>query len=200
MKYFSLDDLKQFAFEAGYVSNNEPYSEKDDTALKAYLTFVCQIKQDFNKIKFACLTGNKSALDPNVSFEFAKAPRIGSYMQVICKVRPGLMLGKTETISISSSKSLYTFDGEKYTALPSDVELNYGFDCQLAISCMVEDNSAISLSLSSEHLNEKMNVAEFKPYKPVYTGHSGGNSNEPTPPVDKNSVIGLCQLGTAITL
>lgn len=194
MSYFTLDDVKQLAYKDGWNVDNKPYSYADDTVLKAYLLFKYQISEDFERIKMACLTGSKSALDPDISFSIPQMPRIGSYLQVNCKVKPGLMLDKTETCNVSSSVPLYTYADGTYTELPSEYEFTYGFNQGFSFSCMIEDGRAIELSIQSEHLSEVMNITKFLPFKP-------NTPNKPNiPPVDDNSVIGICKVGSAIML
>lgn len=194
MSYFTLDDVKQLAHADGWNVDDKPYAYADDTVLKAYLLFNYQISEDFERIKMACLIGSKSALDPDISFEIPQAPRVGSYLQVNCKVKPGLMLGKAETCKISSSIPLYTYVDGTYTELPSEYEFTYGFGQGFSFSCMIEDENAVELSIKSEHLNEVLNITKFLPLRP----------NKPAKPnipsVDDNSVIGICKIGSAVML
>lgn len=194
MTYFTLDDVKNLAREDGWSVDDKPYSYADDTILKSYILFRYQISEDYERIKTAVLAHSKSALDPDIKFIVKKPPRIDSYLPIICLVRPGLMLGKTETCTFESSVPLYTFDGEKYTQAPATFDITYQFGCRVAISCVPENGAAINIHVTSEHLDEELNISDILPIK-INQGTGGGGSGSQTEP---SSVIGLCQLGSAI--
>lgn len=194
MSYFTLDDLKSLARNDGWAVDDQPYSYADDTVLKAYILFKYQIQEDFEKIKMACLTGSKSALDPDIKFILRAFPRVGSYLPIICKIHPGLMLGKTEACTFASSIPLYL--GTTSTPVPESFDITYSHDCYVAVSCFIEDDSTVTIKVTSDHLNEELNIANILPYR-EHSGSSGGNTPEPG---EENSVIGICKLGTAIML
>lgn len=192
MTYFTLDDVKSLARKDGWSVDDQPYSYADDTTLKAYILFKYQIDEDFEKIKMACLTGAKSALDPDVSFILRAFPRVNSYLPIICKIRPGLMLGKTESCTFESSIPLYL--GASSVPVQSSFDITYKYGCYVAISCVPVDASAISIKIKSDHLNEELNLSEILPLRPNHPGGGG------TTPEEDNSIIGLCKLGSAIML
>lgn len=194
MTYFTLDDVKSLARADGWSVDDKPYSYADDTTLKAYILFKYQIDEDYEKIKMACLTGSKSALDPDVSFILRAFPRVNSYLPIICKIRPGLMLGKTESCTFESSLPLYLGPSDK--PVPASFDITYQHDYYVAISCVPEDASAISITIKSDHLNEDLNISKILPLKDSSSEESGGN----TPSEEDNSIIGLCKLGSAIML
>ena len=67
----------------------------------------------------------------------------------------------------------------------------------IAISCFIEDDSTVTISVKSDHLNEELNIANILPYREHSGSSGGGNTPEPG---EENSVIGICKLGTAIML
>lgn len=193
MTYFTLDDVKNLAREDGWSVDDKPYSYADDSILKAYLLFKYQITEDYEKIKLAVLSHSKSALDPDVKFIIKSLPRVGSYLPIICKVRPGLMLDKTEMCTFDSSIPLYTFDGIKYTQAPATFEINYQHSCRVPISCVPENGAAINIHITSEHLDEDLTISEIFPIK--NPGEDGSSD-----PAEAESIIGLCKLGSAVML
>ena len=197
MTYFTLDDVKNLAREDGWSVDDKPYSYADDNILKAYILFKYQISEDYEKIKTAVLAHSKSALDPDVKFIIKKPPRVNSYLPIVCLVRPGLMLGKTETCKFESSIPLYTFDGLKYTEAPAEFEITYQFGCKVAISCVPENGAAIYLHVTSDHLDEELNLSDILPMKLPTDGSGSGGGSDPS---ESSSVIGLCKLGSAIML
>ena len=194
MTYFTLDDVKSLAREDGYPVDSKPYSYADDQLLKQYLFFKYQISEDFRKIKSCILTKSKSILDPDVAYVLPRPPRVNSYTPIICKIRAGLMLGKSEEVEFSSSVPLYTFDGTKYTKAPSKVLLNYKKRyCTVALHVVPEDADGIWLKTKSEHLDEMLVLSNILPLKPVA---KPGNAD--TKLDSDNSIIGSLVLGQAI--
>lgn len=188
MAYFTLDDVAMLAKKDGWPVEST-YSYKDDATLKAFLLFKYQLN-DYEKIKTAALLKSKTALDPDIKFCVKKQPRVGSFLPIICKVHPGLMLGKTEPCTFTSSTTLYILNNNKvYTEVPAGFELTYNFNCEISIFCIPENESAISIKIVSDHLNEYLNISSILPLQ-----LDGINPDKPS----ANSILGACKLGEAI--